>query len=344
MDCTDIPYNIDYTPLTKINNANLVVLQIPDGLRQYTPCLLDEITRRINAHVIIDADPTYGSCDFHYPRIKGILGADTIIHIAHTPYPPDLSWSGVEPGDSPRIVYLQARSMLEPSTESINHAIELLREIGAGEIGLLSTVQHTHILPKISEELSRKGFNPLIPPGNLPYFEPGQVIGCDYRVARRVRVDAYVIVSGGLFHPLGLYLSTFKPVIQLDPYRSEAVNRTMEFERIYRSRLFKISEAIDAEKWGLIVGLKTGQYRPGLVKSIESLLRRKKRDYEVYVAESLNEERLRSIDRDDIQAWIVTSCPRIPLDDLHSYEKPVLTPGEARMALMGKLEPYIFPW
>jgi Diphthamide synthase subunit DPH2 len=53
---------------------------------------------------------------------------------------------------------------------------------------------------------------------------------------------------------------------------------------------------------------------------------------------------MRDVDSEWFEAFVVTSCPRLPVDDLYEYEKPVLTPGEAFMALQGRLEPYMFPW
>ena len=344
MTCEDIPYHIDYSPLQELRGASLVVLQIPDGLRAYTRCLLERVRRETGARVIVDADPTYGACDLHYPRLHHILGADAIVHVAHTPYPPDLSWPRVEPEGSPRIVYLQARSKAEPPIEAVREAARILRSHGPGRVALTATGQHVHILPGISETLRGEGLDVVIPKGVPPYFEDGQVIGCDYRVARSVEADAHLIVAGGLFHPLGLYLATLKPVVQLDPYRGEAADRTGMFEKVYSARLYKVSRAIDARRWGVVVGLKTGQYRPWLVERLLRLIEERGGEYTLYAAESLNEERMRAIDTPEIDAWIVTSCPRIPLDDLHHYEKPVLTPGEARMALSGSLTPYIFPW
>ncbi|MEB3807147.1 MAG: diphthamide biosynthesis enzyme Dph2 [Desulfurococcales archaeon] len=342
-----IPYRIDFSPLDGLEGlkGSKVVLQLPDGLKQYAVCISRYISESTGAEVYIDADSSFGSCDLHWPRLAHVLGADVIIHIGHTPYPGELASNNVEPPKGrPRIVYLAAKSKLEITRDMVEKSIQLLKGRGAKRLVLTATSQHTHLLKSLASSLEEYGFEAVIPPPIPPYFEPGQVIGCDYRLARGYEGDAYMIVSGGVFHALGLYLSTLKPVIQLDPYRGEALDKTPQFERIYAARLYKVSKAMDAKSWGIIVGSKTGQYRPWLVDSLIRLMKESGRSYLLYVSETLNDYVLRNIDTPSTEAWVVTSCPRLPIDDFHSYEKPVLTPGEARMALQGRLEPYIFPW
>ncbi len=146
-----------------------------------------------------------------------------------------------------------------------------------------------------------------------------------------------------MFHPLGLYLATRKPVIKLDPYTARIEDVTEYGERIYKKRLYKIIQAMDSKTWGIIVGLKTGQYRPWLIERLKKLLEEKDLKYYLLVYDRLEKDSLRALPQ-NIEAFIVTSCPRLPIDDLGDFEKPVLTPGEAIMALTGKLEPYRFPW
>lgn len=338
-----LPYNIDLSPLRGVR-AERIVLQLPDGLKQYSACLSRLIHEFTGGTVYIDGDSSFGACDLHWPRLAYILGADLVVHVGHTPYPRTLAHDGVEPAGKPRIIYLQARSKLKLNRGLVQSLIDRVRGGGWKRVVLTATSQHTHLLRELGEQLSRRRVESIIPPSQPPYFEEGQVIGCDYHLARGFEADAYIIVAGGVFHALGLYLSTFKPLLQLDPYRGELVDRTREFEKFYGSRLYKVSQAMNAKVWGIIIGLKTGQYRPWLVDKLTRLIDSRGGDYHLYVMEHLDEQRIRSIDTPSIDAWIITSCPRIPLDDLHRYEKPVLTPGEARMALQGSLEPYLFPW
>lgn len=356
MRCQISSYEILLEPLLNTlskRNTSTIILQLPDGLKQFSTniveCVQNTIQRTIgeDVSIVVHADSTFGSCDLQLGKLE-LLGGDIIVaHVGHTPYPPELA----DPSRSsrlrdPRVIFLPARSTIsaEMLQDAIDAAATLLRQHAASRILLLATTQHTHILRKVGDLLAQYGFEAFVPRGFPPYFEDGQVIGCDYRLARTLSTDAYLIVSGGLFHPLGLYLSTRKPVIQLDPYRSEARDITGVGEKVYRKRLYLISKAMEARSVGIIVGLKEGQHRPWLVRLLESKARQRGLRVFKFAIELLTRTALGNIDSDSIDFFAVTSCPRIPIDDLGDYHKPVLTPGETLMALEGTLEPYRFPW
>jgi len=344
--CPEPPYTI---PLERVPQqlsapAKRIVLQLPDGLKPFSRCLAEKLASLTGAEVIIHTDSTFGACDLHYPNIKTFLDADAIVHVGHTPYPREIANPLLEPQDRPRIIYIPAYSRYKPSPETLREAASILSRYGAERVAVVGTGQHTHILQEIAESLAREGLNAHVPRGEPPYFQPGQVIGCDYRLARSSNADAYLIVAGGIFHTLGLYLSTLRPTVQVDPYRDEAVDFTPRGERVYKTRLFKVSQAFGARRWGILVGLRTGQYRPWLVEMLKARIQRTGGEYVLLAGADQSEQTLRSIDDSWYEAFVVTSCPRIPVDDLAGYEKPVLTPGEAFMALERRLEPYRFPW
>lgn len=349
--CDNIPYDIDLELARRAiveSGASRVVLQLPDGLKQYSINLIECLKPLIpdNVEVYVHADSVYGSCDIQYGQLWVTLKPNLILHIGHSPYPVELAGSFVEPSEGlgVKVVYIPALSKLGVSSEAVGDAARMLKEYGVKTVGLVATAQHTHILSGIARSLEAEGLNPVIPRGFKPYFSDGQVIGCDYRLARFIKVNGFLYVGGGLFHPLGLYLATFKPVIKLDPYEGRAVDITPEGERVYRVRLSKVMEAFNAERWAIIVGLKTGQYRPWLVERIVREMEAKGKKYVLVASETLSLQNLIAIDSSWIQAFTVTSCPRLPTDDYWDYHKPVLTPGETFMALRGELEPYRFPW
>ncbi len=119
---------------------------------------------------------------------------------------------------------------------------------------------------------------------------------------------------------------------------------TGEVNRILKIRYSKILKAMDAKNWVIIQGVKVGQNRPLMVRYFEKKLKERNNGVFIVTNKVLNADNLRNIDRRYIDAYIVTSCPRLPTDDLFEFEKPVLTPGEAKMIIINKLEPYIFPW
>jgi len=331
-----VSYFFDYDRIVqeiRKRNAKRVLLQFPEGLKPFSTEVVESLNRRLpEVEFVISGEPSWGACDIAEDEAK-IVGVDLIVHFGHTPY----TWY------YPKFptLFVEAESNLDVNEEAVKQLKNKLREYGAKKVSLTSTVQHYKLLDKIRHKLD--GFEVVIGNPSSPFMHPGQILGCDYKAAN-VEADVYVNVSGGVFHALGLGLSTLKPTLKLDPYTNKVEDLTQEVNRILRVRYSKIMKAMDARTWVIIQGVKVGQNRPLMVKYLEKRLREMGNTVYVVTNKVLNVDVLRNIDRSNIDAYVVTSCPRLPIDDLYNYEKPVLTPGEAKMIILNKLEPYIFPW
>ncbi|MDP8003374.1 MAG: diphthamide biosynthesis enzyme Dph2 [Caldisphaera sp.] len=340
LDC-NIPYTLVF-PDVDIKGKTALI-QLPDGMKQFSLQITKCVKERFSIDSIISIENTYGACDLQYNQIFKIIKPDLIMHIGHSPYPEYLASKSVNPDNRNwQIIYVKALSKLQLTEEIIDKASELLKEKSLRTISIALTSQHTHLYSFLYNELEKRGFKVKKSNGFQPYYEPGQILGCDFRASIFRDSEGYVFLGGGEFHPLGLYLATLKPVIQIDLYSNRVVDFTPIGYKYYKQRLFKVSQAMDANHWGIIIGLKTGQYRPYIINIIIKMLKGK--DYVLLLAENINELSLRSIDNDWFDAFAITSCPRIPIDDLLYYDKPILTPGEAYMALNKKLDRYLFPW
>ena len=345
-----IPYHIDLELAVRAirrRGAKRAVIQLPDGLKPYgwriVKCLESALEGGVEVYLHLDS--TFGACDLHYGQLEATLKPDVIVHVGHSPYPAELAHPALEPQGA-SVVYVPALSKAGVSSRAVAKAVDILRSYGVYRVGVVTTAQHVHVMKGVASALKSMGLEPVIPRGLTPYLSDSQVLGCDYRLPRSIssRVEGFLYLGGGVFHPLGLYLSTFKPVVRLDPYRDDSDDLTGEGERLYKVRLSKVAEAMGARRWGVIVGLKTGQYRPWLVERLVKAIREAGGEYMLLANEYTSLAAIISIDTGWFDAFVVTSCPRLPTDDLWEYEKPVLTPGEAFMALSGKLEPYRFPW
>ena len=73
------------------------------------------------------------------------------------------------------------------------------------KVGLVTTVQHKHELKKIKELIEKTGKKTVI---------GGQILGCDVNAAKKIKskVDAFLYIGSGEFHPLGVALETNKKV------------------------------------------------------------------------------------------------------------------------------------
>ena len=228
--------------------AKSVLLQFPEGLKPEGPRLA-ELVSKAGAVPIISADPCYGGCDLARSEAES-LGVDLIVHFGHAEF---LKQAGIP------TLYVEARAKVSVD-EVIQRSLLLLKDYN--KVGLATTVQHLQELNHISEILSEAGKTVLI--GNLremPYA--GQVTGCNYSNVTSIanEVEAFLFVGGGVFHALGVALSTSKPTFIADPFDNRAFRIFDESQKILKQRWTCIQEARKAKTFGVFVGLKPGQRR-----------------------------------------------------------------------------------
>ena len=298
--------------------AKRVLIQLPEGLKAEGPRIAS-IVELAGALPIISADPCYGACDLAIPEAES-LGADLIIHYGHTEM--------IEQERVPTI-YIEARANVNVE-KAVEKALQFLKPWNY--IGLATTVQHIHSLPKVREIMLKAGKTVTIgDAGRLKYA--GQVIGCDYSnvVSIAKNVEAFLFVGGGKFHAIGVALATGKPTIIADPYEGRAYSVNEEAEKILKQRWAAICEAKEAKEFGILIGLKIGQKRfEEALTVLEKLEENGKRGVLLALREITPEALM---EFPTLEAYINTACPRISLDNTSKFMKPVLTINEFRVMI-----------
>lgn len=303
-------------------DAELVALQLPEGLKRRAHYLATRIEKATGAVVIVSADPCYGACDLLDDQLEP-LGVDMVVHIGHTLL-----------GDAPPrlpTVFVEAPSRLDvrPAVEA---AVALLPP--EGTIGLLTTTQHRHAIKDAGAVLEGAGFRTAIGEGGRRLAFPGQVLGCDLSAARSVAdsVDAFLLVGGGRFHAVGVALAFQRIVVVADVEMGTAHRVDEERDRILRLRSAAIGRAKDARTFGILVESRPGQQRWALARSLRTMLQESGLQPVLVLMKDVGPDRLFSLGMD---AYVNTACPRIAVDDQSAYPVPVLTPQEVRI-LLGK--------
>ena len=294
-------------------DAKRVLLQLPEGLKPEAPKLA-KIIEKSGVLAIISADPCYGACDIALTEAES-LGVDLIIHFGHAKM--------VKHEQVPTI-YVEARATVTVD-EAIEQALSLLNEYTI--VGLVTSVQHLQMLNQAREILTRSGKTIIIgDTGQMGY--PGQVSGCNYSNAKSIanEVDAFLFVGGGMFHGLGIALSTTKPTIIADPYDNRAYSISGEAQKILKQRFASIQEAKNAKKFGIFVGLKPGQKHLEHALSLKELAEKKGKTAYLLAAREITPESL--LEFPSIDAYVNTACPRVSLEATGKFGKPVLTVNE----------------
>ena len=302
--------------ITKLG-AKRVLLQLPEGLKPEGPRLA-KIIEKSGVLPIISADPCYGACDIAVNEAES-LGVDLIVHFGH---------SKLVKHEQIPTIYVEARATVKVD-EALEQSLPLLSNYT--KIGLATSVQHLQALNQARELLIRAGKTVIIgDSGQMGYG--GQVSGCNYSNVKSIadEVEAFLFVGGGLFHAIGIALSTSKPTFIADPYDNRAFAINDEAQKIIKKRWACIEEAQGAKTFGVLVGLKPGQKRLDQALSVKALAEKHGKAAYLLAVREINPETL--LEFPSIDAYVNTACPRISLDASGKFPKPVLTINEFMVA------------
>ena len=292
-----------------------VALQLPEGLKIRATEVSDYLSERTGADILIAGYPCYGACDLFDHHGK----TDALVHFGHSPIPSQ--------GDDPTVLYIESRSDADVD-ESILDSLQALPK----RVGLLATVQYLGLMPKVRAILESSGREVFVGVGDRRICHPGQVLGCNSSAAETVadKVDSYLFLGEGDFHPLAAAFGVEKTVLVLNPVTGEVRDMSETRDRILRRRFAAIQGARDAESFLVIVCSKIGQNRSAEARRIAEMLRAHGK--RAYIAE-MEEITPMSLMAYRVDAYVNTACPRIAMDDSARYDRPMLTIPEIEIVL-----------
>jgi 2-(3-amino-3-carboxypropyl)histidine synthase len=319
-------YDIDIKNVVKTikdNNYKTIILQVPEGLKTHLSKFIEYLEDETNTNIIISADPCFGACDILNDDLKN-LDVDLIIQIGHNRIP------DIEKTPIPTI-FVNAVADLDV-TKCIEKAIP---EMNGEKIGLVTTAQHVTTLEIVSKILTENNFKVVIGKGDNRIESKGQILGCNFSVAKSIvdDIDSFLFIGSGNFHPLGLMLSTKKPVIACDPYTNEVRGKELDDlkDMVLRQRYGAIARSKDARIFGILIGTKLGQQRKRLAYEIREKLDSKQKKSYVFALNHFSPSVIESFR--DVDCFVSTACPRIPIDDYIQYKIPIITPVELDIVL-----------
>lgn len=173
------------------------------------------------------------------------------------------------------------------------------------KIGLVSSIQFLDRLPLIKQSLNKKIKKIII---------GGQILGCNVKNAEKIadKVDAFLYIGDGRFHPLGVAIKTKKTVFTFNPLNNEFKKiEKQDIENYEKRKKAALIKFLHAENVGILVSTKPGQYY--IIKKLESLEKKyKNKKFYTFIVDTIDYKQLENFPF--IQTWINTACPRIEED------------------------------
>jgi len=289
-----------------------VALNGPDGLLPKVQDLALKIGKKFGIPAYLLADTTWGTCDLNSIGAK-ILNAEILFNIGHTN----------------RIEIFEKNVIMIDAFDDISFdnvtkkCIELVR---GKTISLITDSQHLHQIESVKKILEENGIDVKIGKGK-GQLNDGQVFGCEFYPATETmdKVDANVFLGQSNFHAAGVALATNRPTFILDPYFNEIQEITEFARKLQKKATLVIYKAVEAETFGVIVGLKEGQLSKLTALKFKKELENLGRTVHLIALTEITNERLRNLK--DIDAFIQVACPRISTD--MKFDKPLLSTPQA---------------
>ncbi|MDE1763203.1 MAG: diphthamide biosynthesis enzyme Dph2 [Thaumarchaeota archaeon] len=289
-----------------------VALNGPDGI---LPKIQDTASRIMEAFGIpayVLADSCFGTCDMNTNGAK-VLGAEILFHIGHTV-------NSTSFGNN--VILVDAFDNI-PFDDI---AKKCAGEFGGKTISLVTDSQHLHEVDKVRAILEQGGVRVMIGKGK-GQLNDGQVFGCEFYPVMDTRdsVDANIFLGQSNFHAAGIALSTNRPTYVLDPYFNEIREVTEFAQTLQKKAVLSVYKAAEAESFGIIVGLKEGQFSKVTALKFKKELESLGKKVQLFALTDITDDKLQNLK--GIDAFIQVACPRISTDN--HFHKPVLSTPQA---------------
>ena len=192
-------------------------------------------------------------------------------------------------------------------------------------LAIYTTTQFLHGIDKIIKQLEEQGIK-------IASSQPErtkskmQILGCDIyhgNLKLPAKVDVYLYVGDGMFHPRALLFSeadsnSNKVIYVFNP----KTNKLKEYDKREIENILKLKEKnlkifLMADKVGVIVTTKPGQEHFHYVEKLKIKFPEKK--FFTFVADGVD---IREIENFPfVKSWVNTACPRLALEDALNTEK-----------------------
>ncbi len=190
-------------------------------------------------------------------------------------------------------------------------------------VALFNSVQFMNSQENIIKQLEESGRKAVLPITPHSKYR-GQLLGCGIKKLGKFdgEFDAFLYVGDGVFHPQALVVENDKPVFCYDPFGDgywNMLDRKTVDEKLRRKK-GALSKFFASENIGVLVSTKPGQNYLNYALKLKDRYPGKK--FYFILNNSVDFSQLEYFPF--VECWVNTACPRIGIDDVYKFEKPVV--------------------
>lgn len=306
----------------KEKKATRVALQFPEGLLMFAAAIADMLEEETGADMVILGDVTYGACcvdDF----AGSALGCDFLVHYGHS------CLISIKECLLPSMMYVFVEIDID-----VKHFADTVRALIPPEtrVCCISTIQFVSSL-RAAVTLLKDHFDcPIVVPQSRP-LSSGELLGCTSpRIEEGGEVDVVVYVGDGRFHLESFMIHNPSiRALQYNPYVKKMTEEGYDHAEMRRIRKEAIDIAKSAQSIALVMGTLGRQGSTRIVERLQHLAQSQGKQMTTFLMSEIFPSKLALIK--DVDCFVQVACPRLSIDWGYAFDRPLLNPYEAEVAL-----------
>ncbi len=286
-----------------------LALQIPEGLKQYTTEILEELK---DFKPVLFVDPCFGACDIKDQEAIN-FGCKSLVHFGHTFMNKPLINTYFVP-----VGYIF-------SEEEKEYIVTEVKKLNLKKINLVTTINFLEDVLKIKEELKKD--IEILESKETMHVRAHMVLGCDSSTVID-KENPIVYIGDGDFHPNNLgFVFEDREIYVINPILRETKKLEIN-DKFVKQRYGLVSKALVSKTFGILVSSKHGQFRLRFARHIQEKLEKLGKKVYILASDYIREDYILGM---KIDCYVNTACPRISYDDFQNFKKPIITPQEVSL-------------
>jgi len=331
----------------RTSGATNIALQFPEGLLLFAPLISDILTTFCpGTDTLIMGDVTYGACCIDDFTARA-LGCDLLVHYGHSCLVPvDAMSTGI------KTLYVFVTIGID-----VEHLIATVERnfLSGKRIALVGTIQFNATLHAIVPRLRSLGYDPVLP-RSAP-LSAGEILGCTAPSLTSLppntpasdptapTADMILYLGDGRFHLESILIAS--PSLRSHTYRYDPYTRRLTHESYSHTEMHSLRRAAissaratlthsnnnnSPRTWALILGTLGRQGNPHTLALLQTHLARLRVPCITLLLSEITPPKL-ALMQADVAVWVQVACPRLSIDWGYAFERPLLSPYEALVAV-----------